>query len=53
MVMRIHIHIKNTTRQQDVASYFQVSDWTIRTLLVNNGILDRNDLDGEQFALAA
>lgn len=39
--------------QQDVASYFQVSDWTIRTLLVNNGILDRNDLDGEQFALAA
>lgn len=39
--------------QQEVASYFQVSDGTIRTLLVNNGILDRNDLDGEQFALAA
>ncbi|WP_295399367.1 hypothetical protein [uncultured Thiocystis sp.] len=37
--------------QQEVANYFQVSDWTIRSLLVNNEMIDRNHLDGEQFAL--
>lgn len=31
--------------QQDVAAHFQVSDLTIRTLLVNHGRLERDELD--------
>jgi len=31
--------------QQDVADHFQVSDWTIRTLLVNHKRIDRGELD--------
>lgn len=38
---------------QDVADHFQVSDLTIRTQLVNHGVFERNELDNEQFALAA
>ena len=33
--------------QQDVAEHFQVSELTIRTLLVNHRRLDRENLDGE------
>ncbi len=33
--------------QQDAAAYFQVSELTIRTLLVNHGRLEREDLDEE------
>lgn len=32
-------------KQQDVAHHFQVSEWTIRTLLVNHGCVDRGDMD--------
>lgn len=39
--------------QQDVADYFQVSDLTVRTQLVNNHLLERSELDHERFALAA
>lgn len=38
---------------QDVADYFQVSDLTVRTQLVNNHLLERSGLDDERFALAA
>lgn len=38
---------------QMVANHFQVSELTIRTLLVNHGVLDRNEIDSEQFALVA
>lgn len=37
----------------DVADYFQVSDRTVRTQLVNNHLLERSELDDERFALAA
>jgi hypothetical protein len=33
--------------QKDIADHFQVSELTIRTLLVNHGRLEREDLDGE------
>jgi len=33
--------------QRDVAEHFKVSELTIRTLLVNHGRLEREDLDGE------
>lgn len=33
--------------QQDVAEHFQVSPLTVRTLLVNHGRLDREEVDGE------
>ncbi len=39
--------------QQDAAQHFQVSDLTIRTLLVNHGRLERENLDEELEALAA
>jgi hypothetical protein len=39
--------------QQDVASRFQVSPLTIRTLLVNHGRLEREELDEEFDAAAA
>lgn len=39
--------------QQDVAEYFQVSPLTIRTLLVNHGRLEREDVDDEVEATAA
>lgn len=38
---------------QEAAEHFQVSELTIRTQLVNRGVLDRQDIDNEQFALAA
>ena len=39
-------------RQEEVARYFKVSERTIRTLLVNHGLLDRDELD-ETFDLVA
>ena len=39
--------------QRGVAEHFQVSELTIRTLLVNHGRLEREDLDGEFEAAAA
>jgi hypothetical protein len=39
-------------RQQDIAEHFEVSPLTIRTLLVNHGRLEREELDGE-FEVAA
>ncbi len=39
--------------QQDAAEYFQVSELTIRTLLVNHRRLDREELDTEIDAAAA
>jgi hypothetical protein len=39
--------------QKDVAEYFGVSELTIRTLLVNHGRLDRDDLEGEPETLVA
>ena len=39
--------------QRGVAGHFQVSELTIRTLLVNHGRLEREDLDGEFEAAAA
>lgn len=39
--------------QSDVAAYFDVSDLTIRTQLVNHKILEREDLDPEAIAAAA
>lgn len=33
--------------QQDVAAHFNVSELTIRTLLVNHGRIEREELDGE------
>ncbi len=39
--------------QRDVAEYFQVSDLTIRTLLVNHGRIEREDLGGELETVAA
>jgi hypothetical protein len=38
---------------QDAAQHFQVSPLTIRTQLLNHGVLDRQEIDNEQFALAA
>jgi hypothetical protein len=38
--------------RQDVADHFEVSEWTIRTLLVNHRRLEREDLD-EDFDVAA
>jgi hypothetical protein len=43
----------STENQQDVASRFQVSPLTIRTLLVNHGRLEREELDEEFEAAAA
>lgn len=40
-------------KQRDVAAYFDVSDLTIRTQLVNHKILEREDLDSEAIAAAA
>ncbi len=40
-------------KQLDVAEYFHVSPLTIRTQLVNHQILEREDLDGDEFTLAA
>ncbi|MFD2182226.1 hypothetical protein [Rhodoplanes azumiensis] len=40
-------------RQKDVAEHFQVSELTIRTLLVNHGRLGREELDGEFEGAAA
>lgn len=37
-------------RQQDIAHHFQVSDLTIRTLLVNHGKLDRSELGEASWA---
>ena len=37
--------------RQDVADHFQVSEWTIRTLLVNHRRLQRQDLE-EDFEVA-
>ncbi|TBU88438.1 ImmA/IrrE family metallo-endopeptidase [Phytopseudomonas dryadis] len=31
--------------QQDVAHHFEVSDWTVRALLVSHGRIDRSELD--------
>jgi Zn-dependent peptidase ImmA (M78 family) len=42
----------STENQQDVAQYFEVSPLTIRTLLVNHGRLEREEL-GEEFDAAA
>lgn len=42
----------STESQQDVAKHFQVSDMTIRTLLVNHRRLEREELDGD-FDIAA
>jgi Zn-dependent peptidase ImmA (M78 family) len=39
--------------QQDMAEHFSVSPLTIRTLLVNHGRLEREDLDGEAEAMVA
>lgn len=39
-------------KRQDVADYFQVSEITIRTLLVNHRLLEREELD-EEFEVAA
>lgn len=39
-------------RQRDVAEHFQVSEMTIRTLLVNHNRLEREELDGD-FEVAA
>ena len=39
-------------KQQDVAEHFEVSPLTIRTLLVNHGRLEREELDGEFEAAA-
>lgn len=39
--------------QREIAEHFQVSDLTIRTLLVNNGRIEREELDGEVEAAAA
>jgi hypothetical protein len=39
--------------QQDVAEHFDVSPLTIRTLLVNHGRIEREELDGEFEAAAA
>ncbi len=39
--------------QQDAAKYFNVSEMTIRTLLVNHRRLEREDLDGEFETAAA
>jgi len=43
----------STENQQDVAKHFEVSPLTIRTLLVNHGQLEREELDGEFEAAAA
>lgn len=43
----------SSENQLDVAGYFQVSPLTIRTQLVNHQILEREDLDGDEFPLAA
>lgn len=40
-------------KQGDVAAYFDVSEITVRTQLVNHKILEREDLDLEVFAAAA
>ncbi len=37
----------------DVAEYFQVSELTIRTQLVNHQILDRDDMDSDLFTQAS
>jgi hypothetical protein len=39
--------------RQDVAHHFQVSELTIRTLLVNHGRLERDDLDDTEPGIAA
>ena len=39
--------------QQDVAEYFQVSEITIRTLLVNHNRLEREELDLDFDVMAA
>lgn len=39
--------------QEDVAHYFSVSEWTIRTLLLNHGRIDRDDLEENVEALVA
>lgn len=39
--------------QLEVAEHFGVSEWTIRTQLVNHGRLEREDLEGELEAAAA
>jgi hypothetical protein len=43
----------STESQQDMAEHFSVSPLTIRTLLVNHGRLEREDLDGEAEAMVA
>ena len=40
-------------KQGDVAAYFDVSEITVRTQLVNHKILEREDLDSEALATAA
>jgi hypothetical protein len=39
--------------QLEVAQHFRLSEWTIRTQLVNHGRLERDDLEGELEAAAA
>ncbi|MFP5337137.1 MAG: ImmA/IrrE family metallo-endopeptidase, partial [Gammaproteobacteria bacterium] len=39
--------------QQEVAEHFKVSEMTIRTQLVNHRVLDRDELESGEFALAA
>ena len=39
--------------QQEVAEHFKVSELTIRTQLVNHRILDRDELESEEFSIAA
>jgi len=43
----------STENQKDVAEHFKVSELTIRTLLVNHGRLEREEIDGEFEVLAA
>jgi len=37
----------STESQMDVAEHFQVSELTVRTMLVNHGRVEREDLDGD------
>ena len=42
----------STETQDDAARHFNVSERTIRTLLVNHGRIERDELDGETASAA-
>jgi Zn-dependent peptidase ImmA (M78 family) len=43
----------SSDKLEEIAEHFNVSPFTIRTLLVNHGVIARDDLDGEFEAASA